>query len=258
MTLLITVKHDFDRLAATLDDFGRKQLPFAAALALTRTAGWARTDLRVAMQNTFDRPKAYTLRSLYTQPATKAKLEANVHFKDRAPKGVPAGRYLRAQIEGGARTEKASERALQRAGVIPPGYFIVPTKHADLDARGNMSAGQVKKILSYLGAAEMSMGWVANYTGNSKGKRKNEHYFAVVPGRPQGRKGQGGGLPPAIYKVIPSGLGRIVVPVATIIAKPPSYSERFDFHEIAAQSMERRLPKELGDALEHALRTARP
>lgn len=257
MTLLLTVKHDFDRLAATLDDFGRKQLPFASALALTRTAGWAKTDLRLSMKNDFDQPRPFTLNSLYTQAATKTRLEANVHFKDRLPKSVPAGRYLRAQIEGGARTEKSSERAFQRADVIPPGYFFVPTKYADLDAAGNMSAGQVKKILSYLGAAE-GMGWAANYTGNSKGKRKNEHYFAVVPGRPQGNKGQGGGLPPAIYKVIPSGLGRIVVPVATIVPKAPTYTQRFDFYGIAAQSIERRLPKELGDALEHALRTARP
>lgn len=259
MAVLFSVKTDFDRFAATLDNAARKQLPFASALALTRTANWVQTDLRLAMRRTFDRPKAFTLRSLYTQPASKRRLEANVHFKDVAPKGVPAGRYLRPQIEGGRRTEKASERALRRSGVLAPGDFIVPTKYADLDAYGNISAGQMKKILSVLGAAQLTLGYAANYTGRGRGRRRAEQYFAVVPGRRgQGPGGRGGGLPPGIYKVMPSGLGRIVLPVLAIAKAPPVYRSVFDFYGLAQDSMERRLPKELGDAIEHALRTARP
>lgn len=254
----LSIRHDLQRLAATLDDFGRRQLPFAAALALTRAAQQARGDLRDAMAATFDRPKPFTLNSLFVEPANKRTLMANIHFKDFVPKGVPAGRYLKAQILGGARRPKASENLLAAAGVVPPGYFVVPTKYADMDAHGNISPGQMRKILSSLKAGR-DVGYTSNASGRrSKGTRRFESYFAIVPGRPQGPRGQGGGLPPGIYKATTSGLGRIVVPVLALVSRPPAYTPRLPFDDLAAASYARHVPGLLGEALEHALRTARP
>jgi hypothetical protein len=257
MAVLLSVKHDFARLAATLDDFGRKQLPFAAALALTRSAYQARSDLREAMERTFDRPKPFTLNSLYVEAAKKTKLEANVHFRDFAPKGVPAGKYLRAQILGGQRALKAHERRLAAAGVLPDGMALVPTRYADQDKHGNMVPGQVVKILSALQAQRDSGQNQGAFGGKARGKRR-ESYFAIVPGRPQGRGARGGGLPPAIYKVHGSALGRIVLPVLVYVKAPPRYAPRFDFDAIAMRSVEENLPLLLGGALERALATAKP
>lgn len=252
---VISIRHDLQRLAVTLDDFARKQLPFATALALTRAAYAAKDDLRSAMERAFDRPKPFTLNSTMVDAATKKRLEARVSFRDFAPKGVPAGRYLRAQILGGQRRLKAHERLLAEQGYLPAGQALVPTRYADQDAYGNINPGQLVKILSALKASRDPTQNAG--TRPSRGKRKDEAYFAIVPGRPQGTAGRGGGLPPAIYKVIASGLGRIVVPVLVYAKALPSYEPRLDFDGVTFASIERHLPGLLGNALEDALRTAR-
>lgn len=263
--LKVSFASDIDRLALTLNDFGRRQLPFAAKEALNAAAILAKQSLQAEMLRVVDRPKPWTINSLYIMKATKTRLESNVHFKDRwdsgGKSGVPAGVYLQSQIAGGPRGQKSHEKALARAGVLPPGYFLVPTKHADLDANGNMNAGQIVKIVSSLQAFS-EVGFAGNWKGKGRslGKRKDEHYFAVVPGRGQGRRGEigGGGLPPAIYKVTGAGTGRLVLPVLAIVRQSPNYRPTFDFYGVAMRSAADHFPRLMGQALEHALRTARP
>lgn len=254
---VISIQNDLARLRVTLDDIGRRQLPFATAMALTRAAYDARADLRSAMERAFDRPKPFTLNATQVDAARKNRLEARVSFRDFAPKGVPAGRYLRAQILGGPRALKAHERLLQRAGLLPSGHALIPTRHADQDAHGNINAGQLQKILSAL-KAQRDPGQNIGVSGRaSRGRRAGESYFAVMPGGPQGRGGRGGGLPPAIYKVTASGLGRIVLPVMTYVRSAPSYTTRLDFDGVTMASIERHLPGHIGRALDDAMRTAR-
>lgn len=261
MTILFPVRHDFDRLGSTLRDFARRQ-PRDAAKALNWTAYNARDALRDAMRRTFDRPNRWTLGGIVVQRAEPPdRLEAAVGLNDRVDiksRGIPSAVYLRTQIEGGTRDQKSHEKALSRAGIVPPGYFLVPTRYADVDAHGNMTVGQINKILSGLNAFS-EVGFSANAWGRrGRGKRRDESYFAIVPGRPQGRDGRGGGLPPGIYKVVPSGLGRIVLPVAVLTGKAPSYTPKLDFDGIMARTIDRDLPRLMGKAMEESLRRARP
>lgn len=260
---ILSISHDFARFAATLSEIERSQLPAASMRALTRTAIDAKARLQSAMRSAFDKPKPWTINSLYVEVATKAKLEANVHFKDAwatdlKKKGVPAGRYLRSQILGGPRHQTSTEKRLASiAGVIPPGYYLVPTKHADKDAFGNMSPGQIAKIRSFFNA-NPDVGVTSNANGKrGKGVRRNESYFAIVPGRPQGRGGNGGGLPPGIYKVVQSAFGRAVLPVAALVGQAPTYSAKFDFDGIAAKAIEDRLAVHMREALDWAMATRR-
>ena len=261
--LTFSIKSDYLRASMLLGDM-RKQLHYATAVALTRGAKIAQSDLRAAMQQAFDRPKPWTLNSLYVEPATKQRLEANIHFKDRwesgskGSQGTPAGRYLAPQILGGTRVQKAHERALARAGVVPPGYYLVPTWSADFDAYGNMSTGQIIKILSAL-RANRDVGVTSNLNaaGKSRGKRRTESYFAIVPGRPQGRGGASGGLPPAIYKATGTGKNRKAIPVALLVKESPKYRQRFDFYGLARRSYEANMPRLMGEAIAFAMRTAR-
>lgn len=263
--LKISFASELDRLRLTLNDFGRRQLPYAASLALNEAASRARRALEAEMAVRFDRPKPWTINSLYIVPSRKTRLEANVHFKDRwesgGKSGVPAGVYLQRQIEGGPRGQKSHERALTRAGILPPGYFLVPTKWADMDAYGNMASGQITKILSSLGGFT-NVGFTANWRkgSRSRGVRKSESYFAIVPGRGQGPRNEidGGGLPPAIYKVTYEGGIRRERPVAAIVRQAPNYGRVFDFYGIAMRTYEQHMPRLMGEALEYALRTARP
>lgn len=241
----ISVKNDLDRMRTLLTDFERKQLPFASALALTRLAGRAREDLKSEMSSAFDRPTPFTMNSLALKPATKSNLEAKVGFKDWAPKGVPAGRYLRAQIEGGPRTDKSSERKLRAAGVLPGGYFMMPARGARKNGYGNVSPGHVVKVLSAVGALSTA-GSAGNRSGRGRGKRRNENYFVVQPGARNG-------LPPGIYRRTPQG-GHIL---DFIFTKQPKYAPRFRFGPVAQDSYQRNAPGEFAKALRDAFRMAR-
>lgn len=241
----ISVRNDFDRLDRRLSDFERRQLPFAAALGLTRVAQRTRAELREEMQSAFDRPTPFTLNSVAVRPATKAKLESSVFFKEWAPKGVPAGRYLKPQIRGGPRTDKGSERKLRAAGVLPGGYFMMPAKGAQIDGYGNVKRGQVVKVLSAVRALSTA-GSSGNQNGQGRGKRRSESYFAVKPGARNG-------LPPGIYRRTPQG-GHILV---FIFAKQPTYRARFPFWDVARSIGEAHLAREMRLALAEALRTAR-
>lgn len=241
--LKISVQHNIKQLIAGLTNVQREQVPFATALALTRTAQVMKAAQITEMQRVFDRPTPFTLNSLFVYPATKKRLWASVYFKDFAPKGTPAGKYLLPQVQGGGRRMKRTERALQRKGLLPSGMYVVPGKGAQLDAHGNMSSGQIVKILSYLQAFGEE-GYVANRRRGSKGrgKRRAEHYFVAAPGNaPLGvwqRKGTG------------------IVPVL-IFVRPPTYRARYAFEAVGRRIIETHFGVEFGRALMQALATDR-
>lgn len=113
---------------AGLDDVLRRQLPFAAARALTETARDAEKAVQERIGAAFDRPAPFTVRSVFVRPASKGRLVAVVGIKDRQ-----AG-YLRIQETGGSR--KPQRRAL-----------VVP-QAARLNTYGNMPRGAVKRYLA--------------------------------------------------------------------------------------------------------------
>lgn len=224
-----------------------RQRKFATVVALTRTAK-AVKDAEVAeMARVFDRPTRYTLNALYVRPATMARPEASVGFKDFAGKGTPAWKYLGPQIEGGARRRKRFETSLARAGLLPQGMFAVPGDAADLDAYGNMARGQIVKILSDLKAFG-EVGYVANRRGrgNSRRRRRAERYFV-------GGFGRARPLPPGIYKRVGDGPA---VPVVAYV-RAPRYRRRFDFFRIAERTVNATFQREFDRALASALRNAR-
>src|SRR5262245_39031822 len=115
----LDVRSNIKQLTQGLTQVQREQVPFATALALTRTAQVMQAAQITEMQRVFDRPTPFTLNALFVSPATKRRLEASVYFKDFAPKGTPAGKYLRPQIMGGGRNLKRMERLLQGKGLLP-------------------------------------------------------------------------------------------------------------------------------------------
>lgn len=258
----IEVKIDTSRFEARMADLIREQLPFATAKALTDTAKDAERSGRTAMKQIFDRPTPYTLNSLYTQPATKRRLVAKVLFKSDAGKGTPATKYLGPQAYGGPRRQTGAERALQRAGILPDGYFVVPSKFAPLDSYGNIPARVYVQVLSDL-RAFTDVGAKQNritkrevatrnafYRAQGSRKRaraKESRFFAVQPGK----RGQ-----PGIYRKIDSGFGRGAVPLL-IFVKQPQYSKRLDLDAIVKREVDRSFGYNFDRALSLALSTAR-
>lgn len=246
----------------TLDRLEREQLPFAAALALTRTAQVVAEDLRAEMRTVFDRPTPATLDSLFIQPATKQKMEALVFIKDgrsgtaaggvagqagRWGKGRAAIKWLTPEVFGGPRDDKGVEAMLRRRGVLAQGQYVVPGERMQLDQYGNIPRGKLNQILSGAGLFT-EQGYNANATGSkrSRAKGNGSRYFVLHDSNRQ---------PFAIAER--TGSGRAGLRVVMAFTKRPTYSKALDWFAIAERSAEAALPIEFEKAMAQALATRR-
>lgn len=248
LTMQISVKHDIDKLLPKLSAVGSRQAPFVVAMALTRTGKLAQEEIKKAMPQVFDRPTRYTLNSTYLRPATKQRLEALVKIKDENFKGLAANKWLHAEVFGGTRNMKRSERSLQIKGYLKDGEQIVPGKGVALDQHGNIRSGTMTKILS---VAKASADPYQNETTASKKrnrKRGKAQYFVGSPG--------GGRLPRGVYERTGTGLNSMIKPVL-IFTKPGRYKKRLPFHDIVAKVTRDNFEGQLYVAIQRALATAR-
>lgn len=217
---------------ANLAAFASAKLPGITAQALTKAAWAAKDALQASMQSVFDRPTPFTMRSPIVIPAERGLNNpfAVVGFREWAPKGVPAGRYLQPQVFGGQRPQKGMERALG----LRPTRQATPGKWAELDAYGNMNPGQLRKIMSFLrlGGSTTS---AAQNRGNrpSKGKRRAEEYFIVPVGRTDSL------LPPGIYRRGSEFGGAPLLVVAFVRAA--EYEPRFPFSQVVKKAVDQSL-----------------
>jgi hypothetical protein len=247
----IDIKTNFPDVAKRLNELGR-QGPFVAAVALTRSIKDAQAAIKAEMQRAFDRPTAYALNSTFVKPATKTDLEARVWIKDNATgKGTPADRFLLPQIYGGGRGQKGMERMLQRAGLMPAGWFAVPAAGAQLDAYGNVKRSQIVQILSQL-KLQRSAGFESRATGSARSNRsiarQGVTYFALpVKHR---------GLKPGIYLRRRFAHGSAVKPVFVFVSSV-QYKPRLKFFEVGQDTVWQRFPGHFNTELQKAIATAR-
>jgi len=229
-----------------------KQTRYAIRNALNTTATQVREGLRSEIQRSLDRPTPYTLNSLYLQAATLNRLEAKVWLKDErgtSNAGTPATRYLLPHIEGGQRTLKRFERALQITGQMPKGWYAVPGAGARLDAYGNMSAGQIIQILSQL-RVTLTAGFTRNMSTDARSqiaaqRRAGGRFFVVMPGAK--------GLRPGVYQR--EFMGRQVTPVL-IYVTAVQYRKRLAFAETGQRIADAQLPGNFRQAYAQAMATA--
>ncbi|MFI8479650.1 hypothetical protein ACIGCM_03675 [Pseudomonas sp. NPDC078700] len=246
-------KVEADGLAAqlaALTDLEKKQLPFATALTLTRTAEKVEQRLVGEMRTVFDRPTSWTLNSLRVFPATKQKLVARVWMKNEADKSSPATKWLSPEIYGGPRQDKRSEAMLRQRGILPANKYIVPGAGAQLDQFGNLKRGQITKVLSGIGGFTQQ-GYTANASGSRRSRAKGNarRYFVMYDSQRQPigiaeRTGRG-----------PNSRAKLRIIMAFV--SKPSYSKAFNFFSIAEREAEAQLPVQWRLALAQALSTAR-
>lgn len=230
-----------------LAELEQRQIPFATALALTKTAEMVRDGLVSEMRIVFDRPTPWTLNSLRVFPATKQKLVARVWMKDEADKSSPATKWLSPEIYGGARSDKRAEVMLKQRGLLPEGKYVVPGSGAKLDRYGNIPKGVITKALSGIGGFTQQ-GFAANATDSKRSRAKGNarRYFVLYDGdrKPMGiaeRTSRGS-----------SGLSVILAFVSR-----PTYRKAFDFFSIAEREAEDQLPIQWKLAVARAIGTTR-
>lgn len=240
MVLHVNVSSNIAKVAADLLKIERQAIPFATVVAMTRTMQKVRDAEIADMIRVFDRPVPWTLNSVFLKPATLKDPVAAVGFKEFAPKGTAAGKYLKPQIEGGPRRLKRFERLLQAKGLLPPGMYAVPGKAAEIDGHGNMNLGQLVKILSFLRAFG-EQGYLANRSRRvkSRGVRRGEQYFVGAPA----------GKPLGVWQR----RGSTIAPVL-IFVRPPVYSKRFPFKEVADRTIFFEFSRQLDRALMEAIK----
>ncbi len=248
---------------ARLTDLERNQLPFATALALTRTAQVVAEDIRAEMGVVFDRPTPATLNSLYIQSATKQKLEARVWIKDGRSvngkgnvvgregvwgKGRAASKWLTPEIYGGPRSHKAIDSMLRRKGILKQDQYIVPGDKAPLDQYGNLSSGLIAKILSGT-KGYTEEGYKANATKSAKSKAKGnaKRFFVMHNSKRE---------PFAIAERTESGRSGLRV-VMAFAGRTPRYRKTLNFFEIAERTAQRELPRQFELAMAQAMATRR-
>ncbi len=138
--LNISFAAEFQRFALTLNDFGRNQLPFAAALALTRTAEIGRDEVIRGLPQTFDRPTPFTMRGITIISARKTRLEARVLVKDIQAE------YLRLQELGGTRQPRKSA-LITPGGIALNQYGNIPNRGLQrLKRKKTTFVGKVKGV----------------------------------------------------------------------------------------------------------------
>lgn len=233
--ITIDIRSDIDRAIRSLNEVQKRHVPFATALALTRTAQKVKEAEIAEMRRVFDRPTPFTLRSLFLKRATKQQQVAIVGIKDY-PRHTG---YFKPQVYGGTREPKAFEQLLRRAGILRPGRFAVPGAGARLDRYGNMRGGQITQILSALHASRDP---AANRSNSPRSGRKARRAAYFVGGQPRG-----------VWQRLG---GRRVVPVLVFIASP-RYGPRFRFYEVGKRVVAHEFSGQFARALAHALATAR-
>lgn len=260
----ISINTNFPEVQRALDR-AAKQVPFAIAKALTKTAQDVRAAQKAEIAKVFDRPTAYTLNSVYIRPATKQRLEAEVWLKgDGSQEGGSRRHYLGPQISGGNRPLKKFEQRLARAGYMTASERAVPGAGAVLDSYGNMSRGQIVKILSQLQTAAV----VGDYSNASNSKRstakraKEQYFVSRGPGSWTGKGAWKNGLksqhlPRGVWVRRSFGaLGTAIKPVLLFV-NSASYRPRYKFFDLAHKVIDQKFEVNFDTSFEEAMKTAR-
>lgn len=249
---------EVEKMARDMGDMAERQIPFARVLTATRLAQIAVNDLKtVTMPQDFDNPVHWTLNAFRVKHATKSDPRAEVAprmFGNKA--GGTAWDYLETEATGGARKQKRFEQRLSRK--LGRKVYAVPARGAKLNKAGNISKGELTKILSGVGALSDQSATAAS-AKRAKARKVVRHgkkttNSAYFVGRPKA-----GGVQ-TVYELRKTGKsvkeGR-VVPVLNLINRAPTYSDRFDFEGSVRRSFDRNLNPVFQRAMQDALRTAR-
>jgi hypothetical protein len=223
---MITVKVDNAGSLRMLEGL-QKQVRFAAAKALTRTAQAVQRAIPQALERELDRPTPFTKHGIFVTRATPTTLTAVVGFKDRQAK------YMRLQIEGGSRSPGAR-------GIKLPG-------NVTLDQYGNIPRGLIAKLIAAARSGKYGKAVKTRLGINAKGRAPSD--LSLFYGQPKGRTD----LPVGIYRRMPNGL----LPVVLFSQKTAKYQPRFKFKELAQRVVKDTFASEFDAALADAMRTAR-
>lgn len=220
------------QLQAHISGMG-KQLRYATAVALTKTARAVKDAMPAVLERDLDRPTPFTKRGLYVKNARRDDLTAEVGFMDRQAS------YLKYQIAGGTRQPGPH-------GIKLPGNIL-------LNSFGNIPKGMIAKLKQAAQDGSLGRG-IAKRLGVGN-RRKGAAPIQLFYGKPTGRGWEK--APMGIWRRLPGNPGKLV-PVIVFEDTPAKYKPRFDFKRRAEEVVAREWDKQFARAFDDAMRTARP
>ena len=183
----ITIEFDAKDIVGKLTEFGKVQLPTAAATALNQTAFKMREELQAEAKYAFKNVSKYTLSGFLYEKATPETLETKVFINPDPQKGNSRAAYLAPHIYGGPAYRTRFQQALSNTqdpsraafggSILAPNRVMVPTQSTRgvrFNQQGNMTAGQYTQILSYLRNTD-STGTAQ--TGRKQARKAGISYF---------------------------------------------------------------------------------
>lgn len=226
-----------EKVRKHLDALSGQQARQAFALALNDAAYQARGAVQAEMDRAFDRATPYIRKSVFVRQASADHLVATIEPTYFGGKGVDPQKILQAQEFGGRRSDKRSEAALRRAGILPAGYQTAipkaPFPGSD-DGRGNLKGSFLVQLITYFQAAG-EQGYRANMTARRKkaiqagtAKQAGRRYF-IAYGKL--RDGRGRHLAPGIWAAM--GPGGVDVRPVLMFVRAGTYQSRLGLERIA-------------------------
>lgn len=231
----VSVKTDRAQLLAALRG-QQKQVDFAIAMALTKTAKAIQEAMPAALDETFDRPTPFTKRGTYVKPARRDDLVAEVGFREIQAK------YLKLQAEGGVYSPGES-------GIKLPGNI-------QLNTFGNIPKGMIAQLKAAAQNGQLSNA-IARRLQAQGNRRKGAEPIQLFFGVPRGRGWED--APLGIWRRIPGAAGGPgkLIPVIVFEDTPAQYKRRLDMEAIATPIVAREFGRLLREAVRRALETAR-
>jgi len=235
--------HNIPQVQRELGWIARDQVPFATAVAMTRSGKAIERTLRESLASVFDKPTPYITRGTFSTSAKKDKLTITIGMRDQSTRGASPALYVREHFTGRARGLKPFERALEANGLLPSGWRAMPGEGMKLDRFGNPDRNMVREVI---GAARSGLSVYS--------KRKNPMavgYFVVPPDSPARNTRH---LVAGLYRR----LGRDGVIPVFVYVKQANYQQVLDLPKLAIDKFNQVFPTEFAIALDRAIRTRRP
>jgi hypothetical protein len=216
-----------------------KQVKFAVASALTKTAVEVRKAIPGELDKAFDRPTPFTKNGTYTKRATRDELVAEVGFKEIQ------SNYLAMQESGGIYDP-------HEAGIRLPGNI-------QLNAFGNIPRGIIAKLKEAAENGQLSAALARRIGVGGTNRRKGQkgQSLQLFFGVPRGAGWEN--APLGIWRRIPGssgGPGKLV-PVILFEDTPAKYEKKLDMEAIAGPVIESKFKQILDQEIDKALATAK-
>lgn len=221
---MISIKIDTSRLERQLKALANDQVPYATAVALTRTAQDAAKELNAELPKHLDNPTPFTRQAFTILRATKRDLRAVVLAK------AAQAKYLKYQVDGGSR---APNKKAQR----------LPSQ-IKLNAFGNIPRGEIVRLIALAKADKR----LTKAKGRKLGVSSKVNLFYGDPGN---------GRPPGIYKRVVNGEQQTLVPLIVFPQQQVQYRPRFPMRSIVERVVAQKFAAHFRVALQEAIRTAR-